>query len=186
MKGWLGILFLLGGAGLAAAQTALPSTSPVAEPPGAVCPQADVPQLLLPHTSLPLLTDSAYLISPARYRFYQQLHRYVLDTTARAGDSLVTSYARSLQETQHAYETLLERHQTSSQLATQTLRNTQIGLGQLGRTLDQTQYALEQTARSLEAAEAQARVARRRSLVRHLVFGAGGIGAGLALGLLLP
>ena len=185
MKGWLTILLLLGGAGLATAQTVSPSSGPAVEHPEANDSPADVPQLVLPRSPLPPLTDSAYLISPARYRFYRQLHRYVLDTTVRAGDLLTTSYAQSLQATQRAYETLLERYQASDRLSAQTLRDTQRALGQLSRSLDQTQYALTQTARSLDEAEAQARTARRQSLVQRLAYGAGGLGAGLLLGLLI-
>ncbi len=140
---------------------------------------------MLPYTPLPLLADSAYLISPARYRFYQQLHHYALDTTARASDALITSYAHSLEATQRAYETLLERYQASDRVSAQTLRNTQLALGQLSRSLDQTQYALAQTARSLDEAKAQTRTARRRSLVQRLAYGASGIGTGLLIGLLI-
>lgn len=185
MKNWLSILLLLAGTGVATAQTALPETNPATAQAGADRAQADIPQLLLPRVPLPLLTDSAYLVSPARYRFYQQLHRYALDTTARASDSLITSYAQSLQATQRAYETLLEQYHASDRRSAQTLRETQLALGQLGRSLDQTQYVLAQTARSLDEAEGQARAARRRSLVPRLAYGAGGIGAGLVLGLLL-
>lgn len=185
MKGWLCILLLVGGTELALGQTASPTTNPVTEQAQANDVQADLPQLLLPYAPLPPLTDSVYLISPARYRFYRQLHRYVLDTTARAGDSLITSYAQSLRVTQLAYETLLERYQASDRRSAQTLRDTQRALGQLGRSLDQAQYSLTQTARSLDEAEAQARATRRRSWVQRLAYGAGGVGAGLVLGLLL-
>ena len=185
MKRWLPILLLLGVVGLVKAQTALPPTHPAIEPAEAHSAQADIPRLVLPRTPLPPRTDSVYLISPARYRFYRQLHRYALDTTFRAGDALIISYAQSLQATQRAYDTLLERYQASDQLSAQTLRRTQLALGQLSRSLDQTQYALEQTTRRLEEAEVQARAARRRSLVQRLAYGAGGVGAGLLLGLLL-
>ena len=187
MKHWLTILLLLGVAGLVKAQTAspLPLTHPAPEHTKTNGAQADIPQLVLPHTPRQPLTDSAYLISPARYRFYRQLHRYALDTTVRAGDALITSYAQSLQATQRAYDTLLERYQASDQLSAQTLRRTQLTLGQLSRSLDQTQYALAQTTRSLDEAKAQARTARRRSLVQRVAYGAGGVGAGLLIGLLL-
>ena len=185
MKHWLTILLLLGVAGLVKAQTALPPIHPATAYPEAHRAQADVPQLVLPRTPQQPLTDSVYLISPARYRFYQQLHRYALDTTFRAGDALITSYAQSLQATQRAYDTLLERYQASDQLSAQTLRRTQLALGQLSRSLDQTQYALAQTTRSLDEAKAQARTARRRSLVQRVAYGAGGVGAGLLIGLLL-
>ncbi len=185
MSGWLSTLLLLGGAGCAVAQTTLPPATSTTERPGVACPVADIPQLLLPYTPLPPLTDSAYLVSVARYRFYQQLHRHALDTTARTADSLIASYAQSLRETQQAYDTLLGQYLTSNEHAAQTLRSTQLGLGQLGRTLDQTQYALAQTAHRLEEAKAQTQAARRRSLMQRLAFGAGGVGAGLILGLLL-
>ena len=185
MKHWLTILFLLGVVGLVKAQTALPSTHPATVYPEAHRAQIDVPQLVLPRTPRQPLTDSVYLISPARYRFYRQLHRYALDTTVRASDALITSYAQSLQATQRAYDTLLERYQASDQLSAQTLRRTQLALGQLSRSLDQTQYALAQTTRSLDEARAQARTARRRSLVQRLAYGAGGLGAGLLIGLLV-
>ncbi len=185
MKHWLTILFLLGGVGLVKAQTASPPTHPAPAHTETHDAQADIPRLVLPRTPLPPLTDSAYLISPARFRFYQQLHRYALDTTVRAGEVLITSYAQSLQATQRAYDTLLERYQASDQVSAQTLRRTQLALGQLSRSLDQTQYALAQTSRSLDEAKAQARVARRRSLVQRVAYGAGGVGVGLVLGLLL-
>jgi hypothetical protein len=183
MKHWLTILLLLGVVKLANAQTALPPSHPASE--HVLGAQADIPHLVLPRTLLPPLTDSAYLISPARFRFYQQLHRHVLDATAGAGDPLIISYAQSLQATQRTYDTLLVRYRASNQLSAQTLRRTQLALGQLGRSLDQAQYALAQTARSLEEAKAQARAARRRSLVQRVAYGAGGLGAGLLIGLLL-
>ncbi len=185
MKRWLIILLLLGGVGAAFAQTTSPTPNSAPEQTRTNNTQADIPQLLLPRTMLPPLSDSAYLISPSRYRFYRQLHRYALDTSSRVSDSLIISYAQSLQTTQRAYDTLLERYQASDQLSAQTLRSTQLALGQLSRSLNQTQYALAQTTRSLEEAEAQARAARRRSLVQRLAYGAGGVGVGLVLGLLL-
>jgi hypothetical protein len=205
MKRALGILLLLAGVELSCAQSAPPAGGSASPPvqadiirtnvppaglpraglPPAGLPRAGLPRLILPHTALPVLTDSAYLISTARYRFYRQLHRLALDTTAQAGDLLIGSYARSLRETQHAYDTLLMHYQATDLLATQTLYGTQLSLAQLSRSLNQTQYALAQTAHHLEEAKDEARVARRRSLVQRLAYGAGGIGVGLVLGLLL-
>lgn len=190
MKRGLGILLLLMGVELACAQSILPANGSGPQPTHedsilTDVPPAGLPRLVLPHTTFPTLTDSAYLISPARYRFYQRLHRHALDTAAEASGLLIASYARSLQETQRAYEGLLEQYQAADRLSAQTLRHTQLSLGQLSRTLDQTQYALAQTSHHLAAAEAEARVARRRSLVRRMAYGAGGVGVGLVLGLLL-
>ena len=175
MKRWLVVLLVLSSVTSTYAQTTPP-------PVGLT---EDRPRLLLPHCTLPNLTDSAYLISPARYRLYQQIHRHLLDTTAGAGDSLIVSYAQSLHAAQRAYDALFVRYQTSDHLANQTLRRTQLALGQLSRSLDQTQYTLRETSRTLNEAEGQLRAVRRRSLVQRLAYGAGGVGVGLVLGLLL-
>lgn len=172
---WLSSLLVLGSVASAYAQSASPPVN-LAE---------DRPRLLLPQGEPLHLTDSAYLVSTARYRLYQQLHRHVLDTTAGAGDSLVVSYAQSLQAAQWAYDTLLSQYQANDRLSTQTLHRTQLALGQLSRSLDQTQDALTETSRTLNEAKDQLRTARRRSLVQRVAYGAGGLGAGLLIGVLI-
>ncbi|MGB3851709.1 MAG: hypothetical protein WA958_17200 [Tunicatimonas sp.] len=132
-------------------------------------------------TVLPALIDSACLISPDRYRFYQQLHRSALDTTARVSDLLISSCAQSLQETQHAYEKLLGSYQASDRLG-------HADVAPHSTISKATSPHLKPNAvrpGAIGEAKAKARVGRRRSLVQRLAYGVGSLGAGVVIGLLL-
>ena len=123
--------------------------------------------------------DSVYLIRPARYRFYQRLHRHLSDTAgAAAADALLRSYERTLLDARHAYDTLLLRYHTADRLATRTLSGTQATLLHLRHTLGQTKTSLHRTTQQLEEARQQQRSARRRAFLRGLAYGSGA-GAGL-------
>ena len=144
------------------------------------------PRLLQPGSRLHITGDSVYLIGKQRYRFYQKLHRYLADsTTGSACLSLITSYEHSLQETQRAYEHLLQQYRAADSLSARTLYSTQVSLGQLGRSLDQANDTLEQTVRALAQAEEQLQREQRRSFFRQLGCGAAGVGVGLLLMALL-
>ena len=125
--------------------------------------------------------NSVYLIGAARYRFYQRLHRHLLGTAAyRVGDALRHSYARSLHDTQRAYDRLLQRYRAADRLATRSLSDTRAALAQLQGSLDQTRSRLAEAERALYAAEAQQRAQRRRSFRRGMAYG-GGAGATLLI-----
>ena len=145
------------------------------------------PRLLVPGTTLRITSDSAYLVTPERYRFYQKLHHYLADsTTAGACSRLITSYEESLQETQRAYNYVLRQYQAADSLSARSMHRTQLTLGQLSRTLDQTQYSLEQTTQTLNEVEEQLKREQHRSFFRRIAYGASGVGAGMLLmGLLM-
>ena len=124
-----------------------------------------------------------YLVSPARLRFYQQLHRHTLDTSAENGRAaLAASYVRSLQTAQHAYDQLQQDYHTADSVATITLEQTQRSLTQLDATLAQTEETLEQTTEQLRVLQTQLHRAERRARRRRRAYGLGGISIGLLVG----
>ena len=140
------------------------------------------PLLLVPGTTLRITVDSVYLVSKERYRFYQKLHRYLADsTTSEVGSSLMLSYQKSLQETQHAYHHLLHQYRRADSVSSCSMYRTQVSLGQVSRALDQVQYSLEQTTHTLSEVKEQLRREQRRSFFRRLAYGAGGVGVGMIL-----
>lgn len=138
---------------------------------------------LLPPGATWATSDSAYLVSPARLRFYQRLHRHVLDTTAEEVCSArVASYARRLRVAQRAYDRLWREYRTADSVATGTLRQTQHSLARLDASLVYARTTLGHTTEQLHTLEAQLRRAERQARRRRWAYGLSGIGIGLLVG----
>ena len=141
----------------------------------------DQPTLLVPGTVLRIIDDSVYLVSKERYRFYQKAHYYLVDSTAGNTSVLIASYEEALQETQRAYDSLLQQYRAADSVAIESMHHTQFSLGQVKRTLDHAHYNLGQTTSTLAEVEAQLVREQRRSFFRRLAYGAGGVGVGMIL-----
>ena len=146
----------------------------------------ELPLLLRRGEQLTVSYDSAYLITAPRYALYQQLHRYLLDTSAWLPyDELIQTYERALHRSDQAYRHLLRQYQTADSLSQSTLRTTQSVLRQADRSLSGTQNTLEKATHGLDETERLIRQERRRAARRHVLFGAGGVGVGLLISVLV-
>ena len=143
----------------------------------------DLPLLLQRGEHLTVPYDSVYLITAPRYALYQQLHRYLLDTSAWLPyDELIQTYERALHRSDQAYQQLLRQYQTADSLSQSNLRTTQSVLHQVDRSLSGTQTTLDKATHGLDETEWLIRQERRRNARRHVLFGVGGLGVGLLIG----
>lgn len=146
----------------------------------------DLPLLLQRGEHLTVPYDSVYLITTPRYALYQQLHHYLLDTSAWLPyDELIRTYERALYRSDQAYQQLLRQYQTADSLSKSTLRTTQSVLHQVDRSLVGTQASLDKANQGLDETERLIRQERRRTARRHVLFSAGGVGLGLLISVLM-
>jgi hypothetical protein len=145
------------------------------------------PRFYLSGTTLKLECDTAYLINAQRMGFYRNLHENIKNNTGleEKCQELIKSYEKSLQEDNLRFKALSENCTKSQKISDELIAKTQTTLRQTDATLAKTQQDLKDINLKLDDVDKKLRAAKFNSLKQKILVGAGGVGVGLLLGLLL-
>ena len=131
-------------------------------------------------------TDSIYLMNAKIYAYFLLLHMNYLDkSTDTLCDRIIKSYEKILKEKHEEYQKLLSNCEEADSVSLAMMHHTRQSLEVTQATLKYTQQSLDQTLQTLESANKYMKKERSKSIFEKVLLGVGGLGLGLAVGVLI-
>jgi ElaB/YqjD/DUF883 family membrane-anchored ribosome-binding protein len=143
------------------------------------------PLMFLKGDTVVLDCDTAYLVNKGRYNFYLKMHNTFLSKDDSICNKLLNVYEQMLKENQDAYDKLLNNSKESEKISLDMINYSRNTLANTQKTLDYSQKALAQSMKNLELANDYIKNEKWNSMLRKTLFGVGGIGIGLIVGILV-
>ena len=129
-----------------------------------------------------LSCDTMYLLNPARFRLYRELHEAIKLDEGQTCKDLILTYEQSLADQEKSYAALLENAQKSDELTRQTLDCTQQELTEINAKMHLVSEQLAESQMELKTAEEKIKKGQKKSNRQKLFFGAGSAVVGLMIG----
>jgi hypothetical protein len=129
--------------------------------------------------------DSLFLMNPKRYAFYKSIHSTILSNNDSTLVNLLNSYEQRLKEHQQIIDELLLNSKLAESISFDLIESTHSSIATTQKTIVNSQMLLESSSGKLDHAKEDIKKSQIKSTRNKLLFGAGGFGAGVVLGLLL-
>jgi hypothetical protein len=129
--------------------------------------------------------DSLYLMNPKRYAFYKDLHNAVLSGDDYTYAQLLTAYELRIQEHQQIIDKLLLNSKLAEDITFSMIDSTQSSIASTQETITNSQSMLDKSALKLDEAKGDIKKGKLGSSGKKFLYGAGGFGTGLILGIIL-
>ena len=130
--------------------------------------------------------DSVVVMTQKRHQFYKEIKANLIDSTGVGYyKQLIASYEKSIETYKKDYEKLYANCEKSDGLTTQLINRSLSTLDGTQKLLSYTQASLDQTIKSLEAAEKLLKQQRKKSVGQKILLGACGASVGILAGILI-
>lgn len=153
--------------------------------PYAYCSDHSTPLLFLKGQIINVPCDSMYLLNKSRYLFYKTVHNTILNQRDSVTHQLLVAYETQLAEQHKIFDALLKNSKEAETLSLNTIQDSRTILVNTEITLANTQKKLDGSLLHLGKAKEEIRKARWAAAGKKVLIGAGGLVAGLLLGLLI-
>lgn len=149
------------------------------------CNTNGLPILLKNGDSYLVACDTMYLINKARFKFYRNIHKLTLSGTDTTFKLLLKAYEDRLSENELAYQRLLDNSKMYEGITNELIGYSKASLESTQKTLEATQNSLGKSINDLNSATAILKEERKQGTKDKLLFGFGGIGVGILIGVLV-
>jgi len=153
--------------------------------PANYCSSNKSPLMFLKGDTIITDCDTTYIVNKERYSFYKNIHEATLSGKDSVSGKILKAFELRLLEQQNAYDKLLSNSKQAEKITLDLINDTQSSLLSTQKTLENTQISLENTLKSLETANKLIKKEKWNSKGQKLLVGAGGVGIGLIIGLLI-
>lgn len=129
--------------------------------------------------------DSMYVVNKARFNFYRNIHKLTLSETDATFKLLLKAYEDRLSENELAYQRLLDNSKTYEGITNELIGYSKASLESTQKSLDVTQNSLCKSINDLNSATEILKEERKNGRKDKLLFGFGGVGIGILIGVLV-
>ncbi|MEI6575224.1 MAG: hypothetical protein WCO63_03505 [Bacteroidota bacterium] len=128
--------------------------------------------------------DSAWILNKTRYHLMAQATEYVLHKDPNESLKLAAQYEKSLQSCSQNYADIMTKYQLLADDCSKTMHETQSTIQGMRNDIDKAQSKLKTASQNLEDTQKALARENRKSKQKAWIFGAGGIGVGLLVGVI--
>ncbi len=145
----------------------------------------DSPLCFTSGDTLLIRCDSVYVINTERYRIYTACLRALREDNEQPCGRLLQAYEDRLREHDESYRLLLANCRETEKVSDEMLSYTRASLENTLATLDHTQQTLDRSLEGLRQTEELLRRQQNRQTGQKFLIGAGGVGLGILVGILV-
>lgn len=149
------------------------------------CNTNGLPVLLKNGETYTATCDSMYVVNKVRFKFYRNIHKLTLSGTDTTFKLLLMAYENRISENELAYQRLLVNSKMYEGIANELIGYSKVSLESTQKTLEATQNSLSKSINDLNSATEILKEERKNGRKDKLLFGFGGVGIGILIGVLV-